>query len=153
MTSRIRSPKDFWAGVLYVGFGVAAIAIGRDYSMGTALRMGPAFFPTVLGALLSLIGVISLVRSFVVPGEPVGKLALRPLVIVTAVVFAFGLLARGAGLVVVVPMLVLVSAYASIYFRWRSAIALAVGMTIFCVLVFSKGLGVPLPAIGPWFGD
>jgi hypothetical protein len=153
MTSRIRSPKDFWAGVLYLGFGVAAIVIGRDYSMGTALRMGPAYFPTVLGALLSLIGAISLVRSFVVPGEPVGKLALRPLVIVTAAVFAFGFLARGAGLVVVVPMLVLVSAYASIYFRWRSAIALAIGMTIFCVLVFSKGLGVPLPAIGPWFGD
>lgn len=152
MTSRIRSPKDFWAGVLYVGFGLAAVVIGRDYELGTALRMGPAYFPTVLGALLALIGSISLLRSFFQPGEPVGRMALRPLALITVGVLAFGFLVRGAGLVVVIPILVVISAYASTHFRWLASALLAVGMTVFCVLVFSKGLGVPLPVVGSWFG-
>jgi hypothetical protein len=153
MTSRIRSPKDFWSGVLYVGFGLAAIVLGRDYGMGTALRMGPAYFPTVLGTVLAVIGSISLVRSFLVPGEAIGTLAVRQLALITVAVLLFGFLVRGAGLVVVIPMLVLITAYASIHFRWLASILIAIGMTVFCVLVFSKGLGVPLPILGPWFVD
>ena len=152
MMSRIRSPKDFWAGVLYIAFGASAIVIGRDYGLGTALRMGPAYFPTVLGALLTLIGAASLVRSFLQPGEPIGQMAIRPLTLITVGVLLFGLLVRGAGLVVVIPILVIVSAYASIQFRWLASILLAIGMTAFCVLVFNKGLGVPLPIVGSWFG-
>jgi hypothetical protein len=150
--SRIRSPKDFWAGALYVAFGASAIAIGAEYGLGTALKMGPAYFPTVLGVLLCLIGAISLVRSFVTPGEPVGRFALKPLALITVSILAFGFLARGAGLVVVIPLLVIVSAAVSMHFRWWAAALLAIGMTAFCVLVFSKGLGVPLPIVGPWFG-
>lgn len=150
--SRVRSPKDFWAGLLYLGFGVGAIAIGRNYEMGTALRMGPAYFPTVLGTLLSLIGAISLVRGFAKPGEAVGHLALKPLALITVGIVAFGLLVRGAGLIVAIPLLVIVSAIASIHFRWWVAVLLSAGMTAFCVLVFNKGLGVPLPVIGPWLG-
>src|SRR5688572_14793899 len=45
----IRSTKDFWTGVLYVFFGLTAIIVARDYGMGTAVRMGPAYFPTILG--------------------------------------------------------------------------------------------------------
>jgi putative tricarboxylic transport membrane protein len=150
--SRIRSPKNFWAGVLYVGFGVGAIVIGTDYEMGSALRMGPAYFPTVLGALLSLIGAISLMRGFARPGEAVGRLALKPLALVSVGIVAFGLLVRDAGLIVGIPLLLIVSAVASIHFRWWVAVLLAAGMTVFCVLVFNKGLGVPLPVVGPWLG-
>ena len=152
MTSRIRSPKDFWAGVLYIAFGLSAIVIGREYGLGTALRMGPAYFPAVLGAVLTLIGSISLVRSFLKPGEPVGGLALKPMILITVAILLFGFLVRGAGLVVVIPLLMITTAYGSIYFRWGASILLAIGMTVFCVLVFSKGLGVPLPILGPWFG-
>ena len=152
MTSRIRSPKDFWAGVLYIAFGLSAIVIGREYGLGTALRMGPAYFPAVLGAVLTLIGSISLVRSFLEPGEPVGGLALKPMILITVAILLFGFLVRGAGLVVVIPLLVIATAYGSIHFRWSASILLAIGMTVFCVLVFSKGLGVPLPILGPWFG-
>ena len=152
MTSRIRSPKDFWAGVLYIAFGLSAIVIGREYGLGTALRMGPAYFPAVLGAVLTLIGSISLVRSFLEPGEPVGGLALKPMILITVAILLFGFLVRGAGLVVVIPLLVITTAYGSIHFRWGASILLAIGMTVFCVLVFSKGLGVPLPILGPWFG-
>ncbi len=67
-------------------------------------------------------------------------------------VVVFGFLVRGAGLVVALPLLVIISAYASTRFRWRTTLIMAAGLTIFCALVFVKGLGIPLPIIGPWFG-
>ena len=112
----------------------------------------PKYFPTVLGVLLSLIGAISLVRGFAQPGEAVGRLALKPLALITAGIVAFGLLVRDAGLIVAIPLLIIVSATASIRFRWWVAVLLSVGMTVFGVFVFNKALGVPLPVVGRWFG-
>ena len=148
-----RNPKDFWTGLLYIFFGASAIIIGRDYNMGTALRMGPAFFPTILGAVLAVIGAIAVIRSFITPGTPIGAVSFKGLVLVTLSVVAFGFLVRGAGLVVALPLLVIISAYASTRFQWRSALIMAAGLTIFCALVFVKGLGIPLPIIGPWLGS
>ena len=148
----IRSSKDFWTGIIYLFFGVSAILIARDYGMGTALRMGPAYFPTVLGWLLIAIGAISGIRSFIVQGTPIGAFAIRGLALVIVSVIVFGLLVKGAGLIVALPVLVIISAYASNQFRWGPTLALAAGLTLFCVLVFIKGLGVPLPILGPWFG-
>jgi putative tricarboxylic transport membrane protein len=148
----IRSTKDFWTGVLYVFFGASAVLIAREYGMGTALRMGPGYFPTVLGVLLALIGIISLVRSFIATGSPIGGLAFRGLLLVVGSTLMFGLIVRGAGLAIALPALVIMSAYASVRFRWGPSLALAAGLTLFCVLVFLKGLGVPLPILGSWFG-
>jgi hypothetical protein len=144
--------KDFWAGIIYIAFGSAFVILGRDYGMGTALRMGPSYFPTILGGLLILIGVISLIRSFITPGSPLGAFALKGLVLIIASIILFGLIAREAGLVVALPVLVIISSYASIRFQWKYSLALAAGLTIFCILVFLKGLGVPLPVLGSWFG-
>lgn len=146
------NPKDFWTGLLYIFFGVSAVIIARDYSMGTAFKMGPAYFPTILGALLALIGVISVVRSFLTPGTPIGAFAFKGLFLVTLSVVIFGFLVRQVGLAVALPLLVVVSASASARFRWQSAVIMAAGLTIFCALVFVKGLGVPLPIVGPWLG-
>jgi hypothetical protein len=148
----IRSTKDFWTGVLYVFFGSSAVLIAREYGMGTALRMGPGYFPTVLGVLLALIGIISLVRSFIATGSPIGGLAFKGLLLVVGSTLVFGFIVRGAGLAVALPVLVIMSAYASVRFRWGPSLALAAGLTLFCVLVFLKGLGVPLPILGSWFG-
>jgi hypothetical protein len=120
--------------------------------MGTALRMGPAYFPSLLGALLLLIGAIALIRSFFATGSPIGGFALKGLSLVIASVVLFGFIVRGAGLVVALPLLVVISGLASSRFRWVPTLAMAVGLTIFCVFVFVKGLGIPLPMIGPWFG-
>jgi Tripartite tricarboxylate transporter TctB family len=147
-----RNPKDFWTGLIYIFFGSSAIFIAREYSMGNAFRMGPAYFPTVLSIILILIGVISLIRSFITPGTPIGSLAFKGLTLVSASVLVFGFLVRGAGLAVVLPLLVIISACASTRFRWRPTLLMAGGLTIFCSLVFIKGLGIPLPIIGPWFG-
>jgi putative tricarboxylic transport membrane protein len=148
----IRSTKDFWTGLIYLSFGVSAILIARDYSLGTGGKMGPAYFPTILGGLLVVIGAIAVIRSFVVPGAPIGAFAFKGLILVTAAVLVFGFVVRGAGLVVALPLLVIVTAVASSRFRWRPTLIMAAGLTIFCVLVFIKGLGIPLPIVGPWFG-
>lgn len=153
MTTRIRNPKDFWAGVIYVVIALAAMYIARNYEFGSATRMGPAYFPTVLGGLLALVGAASIVRSFVAQGEPIGAFAIKGMVLVCGATVLFTVLLRGAGLMVTLIVLTLVSSYASIRFRWASAIPLAIGLTAFCVLVFVKGLGVPLPLVGHWFGD
>jgi putative tricarboxylic transport membrane protein len=148
----IRSTKDFWTGLIYIFFGLSAVLIAREYGMGTALRMGPGYFPTILGVLLALIGIISLVRSFIETGSPIGGLAFKGLLLVVGSTLVFGLIVRGAGLAVALPALVIMSAYASVRFRWGPSLALAAGLTLFCVLVFLKGLGVPLPILGSWFG-
>jgi putative tricarboxylic transport membrane protein len=148
----LRNPKDLWTGIIYVAVGVAAIIIARDYGMGTPRKMGPAFFPVILSALLIMIGVISLVRSSVRPGTPVGRFSFQGLLLVTGATVLFGLIIRGAGMIIALPVLVIVSAYASRHFQWRTTIVLAVGITAFCILVFLKGLGVPIPIVGSWFG-
>lgn len=152
MISLIRSPKDFCAGLIYLAIGLGAIYMGWDLKMGTGLQMGPAYFPTVLAGLLSFIGLISLIRSFLGKGEPIPKFAWRPLLLITAATVVFGLLVKGAGLVVALSLFVMTTAYASVKFRWGPSLVLAAGITVFCVLVFVKGLGVPLPIIGRWFG-
>lgn len=153
MATPIRSPRDFWAGLLYAGFGGAAILLARDYGWGSSSRMGPGYFPTVLGALLLLIGAASFVRSFIVPGEPIGGIAWKALLLVTAGTLLFGFLLRPAGLVPALLALILVSAGASVKFRfdWK-AIGLMLVLVAFCALVFVKGLGLPVQLLGSWFG-
>jgi len=147
-----RNPKDLWTGLLYIFFGASAMIIARDYPMGTGSRMGPAYFPTVLGALLAGLGAIAVIRSFIAQGAPIGGFAFKGLALVTVSVVVFGFLVRGAGLVIALPLLVIISAYASDHFQWRSTLIMAAGLTIFCALVFIKGLGIPMPVIGPWLG-
>lgn len=147
-----QNPKDFWTGLLYIFFGVSAIIIARDYNMGTASRMGPAYFPTILGALLAVIGAVAVIRSFITPGAPLGGFALKAMALVTVAVVAFGFLVRQAGLAIALPLLVIIGACASVRFSWSTALITAVGLTIFCAVVFVRGLGIPMPIIGPWLG-
>lgn len=154
MSSLIRKPKDFWSGVIFAGTGLATVIIAMDYPLGTAVKMGPAYFPTVLGSLLVLIGLIAIIRSLLSigrPSGPIGRFAFREGFLVLAATVLFGALVRGAGLAVALTVLVLMSAYASTKFRWGPSLALAAGMTIFCLLVFVKALGIPLPILGSWF--
>lgn len=153
MQSFMKHPKDFWTGVMYVVFALIVIIIGQDYSMGSAVRMGPAYFPTALGVLMGLVGIAAIIRSFIKTGDKITPFAWTEVVLVLASVVLFGVLARRAGLVPALVLLVLMSAYASVKFKWGPAILLAIGMTVFSILVFLKGLGVPLPILGPWFGQ
>ena len=153
MPTFIRHPKDFWTGIIFLFFGLGAIIIGQDYEMGTAGRMGPAYFPTVLGGLLSLVGAIAVVRSLLRPGEAVGKFYVKELVIILSAVLLFGFLMRGAGLVPAVIVIVALSAFASPKFKLGEAALLAGGLALFAVVVFVKLLGLPMPIFGPWLGQ
>jgi putative tricarboxylic transport membrane protein len=148
----IRSSKDFWSGLIYVFIGSSAIIIARDYGMGTALRMGPAYFPTMLGGLLLLIGAVSVIRAFLVKGSPIGAFAFKGIVAVVGATILFGLIVREAGLAIALPLLAIVSALGSTRFRWWPTLAMAAALTVFCIYVFIKGLGIPLPILGSWFG-
>jgi len=150
--SFIRHPKDFWSGIVFLLFGLSAIVIGQDYEMGTAGRMGPAYFPSVLGGLLSLVGAASLIRSFFRQGEPIGRLYWRELALVLVAVLLFGFLVRDAGLIPATLVLIMISSYAGQKFNLKHSIALAIGAALFAVGLFVKLLGLPMPMLGPWFG-
>lgn len=62
---KITNGKDLWAGIMFLAFGLGFAYASKNYNMGTAVRMGPAYFPTVLGGLLAVLGAIVLVRGFV----------------------------------------------------------------------------------------
>lgn len=147
-----KHPKDFWAGVMYLVIGIGAVLIARNYNLGTAGRMGPGYFPTILAGLLALIGAASIVRSYFHEGEAITPFAWRKLAQVIGSIVLFGILVRGAGLAIALMLLVLISAWASVYFKWKSALLLALGTTVFSVLLFVKALGVPFPILGSWFG-
>jgi hypothetical protein len=117
------------------------------------MRMGPAYFPTVLGGLLALIGIAAVVRSLVVAGQPVGQLASGKLGLVLASNVLFGLLLRRLGLVISLFLLVMVSAYASQRFSWRASLLLAAGLVAFCAVAFVQLLGLPIPLLGAWLGE
>ncbi|OWW19791.1 tripartite tricarboxylate transporter TctB family protein [Noviherbaspirillum denitrificans] len=152
MPSFIRDPKDFWSGVIFIIVGLAAVIIGRDYSMGTAGRMGPAYFPTILGGILTLIGLVGVGRSMFKSGEGIGRFAVRENALILVATVLFGVLIRGAGLAVAVVVLVMISGYASVKFKVVPFLAVAVGLAVFAVLVFTIGLGLPMPMFGPWLG-
>ena len=148
-----RNAKDFWTGFIYLFVGSGALIISRDYDMGTAVKMGPAYFPILLSVLLMIIGIISVLRSFFKSGSPIGVVAWKGLVLIVASTLLFGMIVRGAGLIIALPLLVIVSASASARFSWKTSLAEAVGITVFCIVIFLKGLGVPLPILGSWFGS
>jgi hypothetical protein len=143
---RIRSPKDFWAGLMFLAFGVFCVAWAlAHYQMGTAVRMGPAYFPAVLGGLLAVLGAMILVTSFAFDGPKVPQFHFRPLVMVLAGCIAYGYSMRPLGLVLATGVLVFVSALGGHEFRVKEVTVLYVVLIVFSVLVFVKGLTLPFP--------
>jgi hypothetical protein len=142
---KIRAPKDFWSGVIFITLGVFFIALATRYRMGDLHRMGPAMFPTMVGGLLAALGAVIAVRSLVFDGPAVAAFAVRPLAFGLLSIVLFGLALQFLGLVIAVAVLVLVSAYASREVRPLQNIALAGVMVAFSVGVFVWLLGLPLP--------
>ena len=149
---RVRNAKDLLAGLLFAAFGVAFLVAAQNYEPGSARRMGPAYFPIVLSLALIGIGLATMARAWLVPGEPVRDVAAKALALVTAGIVLFGLLVQGAGLGVAVIALAAVSALASRRFRPLPTLALALALAAFSILVFVRGLGLQFREIGPWLG-
>lgn len=152
MPLRIRDLQDFWSGLLFIGAGGSAIFLARSYSFGTADKMGPGYFPTILGGLLMLVGIVAVIRSLGRDGEALKAFHWRLMLYVLGATVLFGLLIRNAGLLAAVAVMVFVSAAASVHFRWRTVVVSIIVMMALSALVFVKGLGLPIPLIGPWLG-
>jgi hypothetical protein len=143
---RIRSPRDFWAGAMFIAFGAFfSIWAFLHYQMGSAVRMGPGYFPAALGALLVLLGLFILGKSLAVDGPKVDAFHFKPLLLVSGSVVAYGYLMQPGGLVVATAAAVVIGALGGEEFRWKEVAALTVVLILFSWLVFVKGLTLPFP--------
>jgi putative tricarboxylic transport membrane protein len=145
--TRLLNSKDFWSGLMLIAIGVTAAFIARDYPFGTALRMGPGYFPTVLGVVLALFGLYFVGRSLR-SGEAIeGNWSIRALIIVPVAFVLFGVLMDRAGFIPALAVLIVGSAAAGREFRLREVALLTVVMIVFAVVVFIWGLGLPYPLL------
>jgi hypothetical protein len=142
---RIRAPKDFWAGLIFLGLGAGFILLALSYRLGDMHRMGPAMFPTLVGGVLAVLGAVIALRSLVFVGEAVPRFHARPIGVTLLAIVAFGLALQWLGLVAAVAVLVLVGAYAAREVRGLENVALAAVMIVFSVAVFAWLLGLALP--------
>ena len=143
---KIKSPKDFWAGLMFIATGLFFSLWALEfYQMGTAVRMGPAYFPAVLGFLQVALGLMIFGGSFAIEGPKVPRFNFRPLILVTVATVAYGYLMKPGGLVVATAALVYISAFGGHEFNWKEVTILFVILILFSVLVFVKGLTLPFP--------
>jgi hypothetical protein len=138
--------KDFLAGLIFLAFGLAAIAIAdNDYPMGTAMRMGPGNFPVALGLILGLFGIFLAARGIGWPGKTPAPVAWswRPVTCIVASMLLFGFLMPRLGLVPALVAMFFVAALGGREFRWREVLVLTAVMTAFAVGVFVYLLKLP----------
>ena len=161
MKIKVKSQQDWWAGWMFVAFGLFFIifAMGTPdfidkmvgsrliagYQMGSSVRMGPAYFPVVLGGIMVFLGALVLLDSVLEAGEPVAKFHFRPLIWIGLSSLAFAYLLKPLGLVLSSVALVFISAYGGHEFKWKEVAWMSVVLAIFSVLVFVKGLALPFP--------
>jgi hypothetical protein len=141
----IRAPKDFWSGIMFLTFAAVALLAARGYALGTPGRMGPGYFPVILGGTLGFLGLVLVVRSIVIEGESVNRIQLLPLAIIALGVCLFGLFIERLGLVISLIVVVAVTALASRDSRPVEIAALAAVLAAFSVGVFVYALRLPLP--------
>ncbi len=137
-------------GLTFIALGGFFIYQCLNLELGTAFRMGPGYFPLVLAAVLTLLGVVVLVQATRVKGEPMGPLALRGMLFILPAPVFFGLTVRGLGFVPSLFFAALIAAFASSRMKPLPALALAAAITVFSALVFSYALGLPFERFGPW---
>jgi hypothetical protein len=146
-----RAIKDILAGVAFAAIGLAFAVGAASYEIGTTLRMGPGYFPLVLGGLLVLLGIGIAVKGFVAgEGGAVGPIPWKAIVLVVAAVLFFGLTVRGLGLVPSLFVTTLLAGLAGQRPGLVMPLLIAAGLTILSALIFVVVLALRLPLIGPW---
>jgi hypothetical protein len=148
-----RAVTDILAGLIFVAFGLAFALTSLRYELGTPLRMGPGYFPLVLGGILVVLGLLIVGKGIVAgagDAERLGNVPWRALVLIVLAVLFFGLTVRGLGVVPATAVTALLTALASYRTGILAAVAIAAGLTVLCVLVFVLALQLRLPLFGPW---
>ena len=152
----IKSQKDFFSGLMFTVVGGAFAMGATNYSIGTGARMGPGYFPLLLGIVLAVLGGFIMFYSFVEhadDGEPVGAFAWRPLSLILGANLIFGILLGGLpsiglppmGLVLAIYALVLIASLAGEQFRLRDVLLLATALAIGSYLAFIVLLKLQMP--------
>ncbi|MDO8276768.1 MAG: tripartite tricarboxylate transporter TctB family protein [Burkholderiaceae bacterium] len=153
---RIKSQKDFYSGVMFGVMGVAFAWGATNYNVGEGARMGPGYFPLMLGAILAGIGLIIMFFSLVVEtadGDKVGRWAWKPLALILGSNLVFGILLGGLpsiklpsmGLMVAIYALVILASLAGENFRIKSVLVLATILAIGSYLAFIVLLKLQMP--------
>lgn len=148
----IRSPKDFWAGLLFIGLGIGAISVGSNYTLGTAARMGPGYFPRILGILLIVLGIIVTLRGVRANGDRIAAWKWWPTLVVLGSVVLFGLVVAKLGVALSTVLLIVTSSAASHEFRPKEALFAGLFLAALAVGVFVVGLHLQLPIWPTIFG-
>jgi hypothetical protein len=149
---KIKSPKDFWSGLMFIVSGLFfAIWAVTHYQMGTAVRMGPAYFPAMLGGLLAVLGAVIVASSLAMEGPKVPTFFFRPLLMISLGCVLYGYLMKPLGLTGATAALVYVGALGGHEFRWKEVTILYAILMAFSWLVFVKGLSLPFPLWPAYF--
>ena len=152
---KIKSQRDFWSGLLFVATGLAFAWGSTEYSFGSSARPGPAYFPFGLGVLLALLGGLVLFKALTIEsanGDPVGAIAWRPLIVITAAICLFGLLLPRLGLVLTLPAVIVLSTLAGDEFKLKEALLNSAILTLMSWLIFIRGLRLVIPVWPEIFG-
>ena len=143
----IKSQKDFFAGLLFMALGIAFALGARTYNVGTGARMGPGYFPLMLGVVLAILGAVEIIKALVVgkpDGDKIGKWIWKPVGFIVGANLAFGVLLGGLpsiklpamGLVIAIYALTLISAKAGSEFKLKEVVVLATILAVGSYLVF-----------------
>lgn len=145
---RIRSPRDFVAGLMFIAIaGLLASQYGQ-LELGTARRMGPGYFPLLLSGLLGLLGLLVALNGLRFDGERLRSPDWKALALVTIAIATFGATVQPLGFVPAVAICAALCAAANRPFKPVATGIFVVGFTAFCVAVFVWGLGLPVTLFG-----
>jgi hypothetical protein len=146
-----RNNRDFFGGLMYIVTGAIGLWIARDYPFGSALRMGPGYFPSVLAGMMILFGIAIMMMGFKNNEKIKGNWSIRALIVLPLSTVAFGWLMEEAGFIPAMLVLIPFAAAAGKEFKLVEIILLTIGLTILCTGMFIYGLGLPYPLIkGMW---
>ena len=150
MRWRLHLNQDSVAGLMFVAFGLAGLWFGRNYPVGTSLRMGPGYMPHLLSWLLVLFGAGIGLKGALTEGVKLDAWYLRPLSMVLLGTLAFAFTIDRFGLVVATVLSMVVGAFGGREFKFFEALVLAVGAAAVSVGVFIYGLRLPLEVWPHW---
>ena len=145
---RIKSERDFWAGLMFIAVGVGFAWGATSYSFGSSARPGPGYFPFGLGILLAILGSMVLFKALtfeVEGGDPIGDIAWKPLLYIVGTVTVFGWTLPHLGMFIALPILVVIAARAGDEFHWGEALANAAVLTVASWVIFIYGLSLTIP--------
>ena len=139
--------QNVGSGILFLVFGALGLWFGAGYKVGTAMEMGPGYFPAVLSLIMLVIGAVLLVQGLFHVGTSIERIHFRPIFFVAVALILFGALVERFGLIPASLAVVLVGALGGVENVVRDTLVLAVVLALCASGVFIYLLGVPLPYV------